>query len=182
MHSSAGPSSASTTQQLCLSPYRRFAADARNSVGFERFRSLSDLVRKSDLIIVGSVTGSHWLVEPGIDPPYPLKTQALVYDLRATRIISGTRLSAPGRTAAVLLDLYERRFDVHPPLGHRTIFFLSRLGRTGHLYRPNSLFGIVDLDDCGLAFPLGAHAPWTEKFLDRGWDDAVTRLNSLASG
>ncbi len=180
------------------SAFRRLAPKpGEDEWEIEHFTSLRQLVARSDLVVLGTVTGGHWgdeYRESEADAPEDVEVaRDLVYEVRVDGIISSRGGSAPARLDAVM-DLAEPPFVLDPPTGEQAVFFLRRIGApipgvdptpsprllATNLYRPVSSIGVLDEDQGQLAFPMGGGADWAVDFLKLPWDKAIARLEELA--
>lgn len=190
--------SSSTDESSSPSGFRRFASTG-DVWEIERFESLKQLVTRSDLVFVGTVTDGHWGreyrdVEVDASGTDVMVARDLIFTLHVDDIIGGRSESLQPGTVEVVIDLIDPPFRLDPPVGEQAVFFLRRIGAPvpGHdlpadpkllaqdLYRPVSSIGVLDLDRGHLAFPLGGGADWAIDLLGLSWDEAIAQLRSLA--
>lgn len=165
----------------------------------EHFDSVRQLVRRADLVMIGTVTGGRWgheyrdveVDESGTDVEV---ARDLVYDLHIDEVIKGRAVGRKPDSVSMVIDLVDLPYKLDPPVGEQAVFFLRRIGARvpGHdlpedplllgqrLYRPVSSLGILDLDRGRPAFTLGGGADWVPEFLKSSWDDAIARIEDLA--
>ena len=194
--SSVEAASASSSEEP--SPFRRFNLGANYEI--EHFTSMKDLVSKSDLVIVGTVTGAHWgheyrdveTDESGTDTEI---ARSLVYEVGIDRGLRGTPVGLKQGAVDVVMDVVDPPFALDAPVGAKAVFFLRQVGApipgvnptpdpeqlARKIYRPVSSLGVLDEDRGHLAFPMGGGADWAVDFLDESWDRAVQHLVSIST-
>lgn len=187
------------------SPFERFRRLKAGEDGLERFDSLSQLVNRADSVFIGTVTDGRWGQSYSdkenaseTDPARYLTD--LIYDVHVDSMIAGTApaLNPAGRVTVVMDVVDKTETPLSPPVGHRAIFVLRRIGApipgtetvadptllATRVYRPVNSLGIVDVGTTGVEFPLGGGGgAWAIPLLDAGnLDAAASLMRKVATG
>lgn len=163
----------------------------------EQFASLFQLVRRSDLVIVGEVTGARWGTEYREDRGDESEVfRDLVFEVKPLRAMRGKPVGKRPDSVDIVIDVVDpRTTQLEPPVGEDAVFFLRRVGSPvpgvpeagadpslldEKVYRLVGSLGILDEGNGQLVFPLGG-AAWAEKFLKSSWDDAVSKIAQIGA-
>ena len=111
------------------SPFAKFRATG-DAWEIERFESLYQLVRRSDLVIVGKVTGARWGTEYREDRGDETEVfRDLIFEVEPVRGMRGKPVGPRQGQVDVVIDLVDpRSTQLQAPVGEDAVFFLRRVG------------------------------------------------------
>lgn len=111
------------------SPFAKFRSGGE-TWEIERFESLYQLVRRSDLVIVGKVTGARWGTEYREDRGDETEVfRDLIFEVEPVRGMRGKPVGPRQGQVDVVIDLVDpRSTQLQAPVGEDAVFFLRRVG------------------------------------------------------